>query len=107
MKDSTGEELSDLDVVYNYRKRYGAPYIVLHRSDLQNILLEACKEHPNVEIQTNQSIQKVTNRENCVKSVSKKGDVHETAAVIGADGLWSDTRKHFSYDEPICFGHVA
>lgn len=104
----SGEELSALDIGDVYQERYGSPYVVLHRSDLQNILLEACREHPNVEILTNQSVEKVEGAETLeVEVTAKNGDVHKTAAVIGADGLWSDTRKHFTDDQPLCHGYVA
>ncbi|MDK9869510.1 FAD-dependent monooxygenase [Staphylococcus equorum] len=108
MNAFTGEELSALDIDSTYRERYGAPYIVLHRSDLHRILLEACEEHPKVELSTNQYIKNIETKSNGdVKVTAKNGDSHEANAVIGADGLWSTTRGYLIDDEPICSGYVA
>ena len=35
----SGEELSALDLGDVYKERYGAPYIVLHRTDLHRVLV--------------------------------------------------------------------
>ncbi|MEO6529348.1 MAG: FAD-dependent monooxygenase, partial [Specibacter sp.] len=40
----TGEELTRQTLGAEFEKRYGAPYVVIHRSDLHRILLEACQE---------------------------------------------------------------
>ncbi len=53
----SGEELSALDLGEVYQERYGAPYIVLHRSDLHRILFEACEANPLLNfLQINQSL---------------------------------------------------
>src|SRR4051812_10668277 len=51
----SGKELSALDLGEVYERRYGAPYIVLHRSDLHKVLLEACEQNPYIELVTNQT----------------------------------------------------
>ncbi len=56
----TGKELSALDLGDVYKERYGAPYIVLHRSDLHKALYDVCQESPYIELITDQSI--VTDR---------------------------------------------
>ncbi|GAB3053144.1 FAD-dependent monooxygenase [Virgibacillus ainsalahensis] len=104
----TGKELSALDIGDVYQERYGSPYIVLHRSDLHRILLEACEEHPDIELITNQSVVNIEGEEDPeVEVTAKNGDVHKAAAVIGADGLWSNTRKNFTDDQPVCSEYVA
>jgi len=40
----TGRELTHLDVGAAFQHRYGAPYVVLHRSDLLDILVAACRQ---------------------------------------------------------------
>ncbi|WP_249872348.1 FAD-dependent monooxygenase [Oceanobacillus saliphilus] len=103
----TGKELSALDLGEIYKERYGAPYVVLHRSDMQRILLEACEAHPNIEIRTNQQITSTKDNGNSVDVVTASGAIHSGSAVIGADGLWSTTRKQFSDDDPVCSQYVA
>src|SRR5690606_10862004 len=45
--------------------------------------------------------------ENGVRVVNKDGVTHTGQAVVGADGIWSETRKLVSKDMPICSGYVA
>src|SRR3954465_9657954 len=103
----SGEELSALDLGDVYKERYGAPYIVLHRSDLHHILVEACEENPYIELFTNQSIIKTVESEGSVTVTSANGDQHTGKAVVGADGIWSNVRKLFSDDEAVCSQYVA
>lgn len=103
----SGKELSALDLGEVYQKRYGAPYIVLHRSDLHRVLLEACKENPYIELATNQRITTTEENDQGITVKAENGDVHKGIAVIGADGLWSNVRKMFSDDQPVCSGYVA
>src|SRR3954452_9988903 len=37
----TGERITTIDLGENFRRRYGQPYIVMHRNDLLAVLLEA------------------------------------------------------------------
>lgn len=55
----TGEELTHLDLGEEFRRRYGAPYVVAHRSDLHAILLDACAE-AGVELLNGQHVERVT-----------------------------------------------
>ena len=103
----SGEELSALDLGETYRKRYGAPYIVLHRTDLHRVLLEACQENPYVLLETNQRIVSTIEKDREVIVTTEKGIEHKGYSVIGADGIWSKTRELFSEDEAVCSGYVA
>lgn len=103
----SGEELSALELGDLYEERYGAPYIVLHRSDLQQALVETCTENSNIDLNTNQTIRTVEQDESGVRVVNKDGVTHTGQAVVGADGIWSETRKLVSNDMPICSGYVA
>lgn len=103
----TGEELSSLELGNLYENRYGAPYVVLHRSDLQKTLVEMCKESKYVELNTNETIRKIEQDEKGVYVVNDEGVVHHGQGAIGADGIWSETRKLISNDVPICSGYVA
>jgi salicylate hydroxylase len=103
----TGEELSALDLGDVYKERYGAPYIVLHRSDLQQALVDACEDNPNIEMVTNQQIKTVNEDENAVTVTNSAGETHTGQAAIGADGLWSESRKFVVEDEPVCSEYVA
>ncbi|MBT2669491.1 FAD-dependent monooxygenase [Streptomyces sp. ISL-14] len=103
----SGKELSALDLGDVYKERYGAPYVVLHRSDLHKVLAEACENNPYIELVTNQTIIETVENEGEVTVTSANGSQHSGTAVIGADGLWSKARKLFVEDQPICSQYVA
>lgn len=103
----TGEELSALDLGDVYKERYGAPYIVLHRSDLHKALYEACLENSYIELHTDHSIVKTEQDGDQVTVTAANGNVHTGMAVVGADGIWSKVRPLFSDDEPVCSEYVA
>ncbi|GAK12180.1 FAD-dependent monooxygenase [Geomicrobium sp. JCM 19039] len=103
----SGEELSALNLGKTYEERYGAPYIVLHRSDLHRVLLDACIEHPNVALETNQKVTNVEDYNDGVTVTTASGSKHHGEALVGADGIWSEVRRLFSDDQPICSAYVA
>ena len=103
----TAEELAVLDLTDGFQERFGQPYVVLHRSDLHRVLFEACKKHENITFINDQKIQSVTEQDGVVLVNNQNGETFIADAVIGADGLKSNIRKHFSDDEPICSEYVA
>ena len=108
LKDAfSGEELTALDLGKEYEERYGAPYIVLHRSDLHKVLLEACEASPLVSLYTDTEIKSVEKTADGVYLVNQHGDKIKGKAIIGADGIRSNVRKHFSQDEPVNSAYVA
>ena len=71
--------------------RYGAPYWVVHRADLQRVLLEAVRANDNVMI--TQAVPVAHAREGQrVQVTSEAGETAEGDALIGADGLRSRVR---------------
>ena len=108
LKDAfSGEELTALDLGKEYEERYGAPYIVLHRSDLHKVLLEACEASPLVSLYTDTEIKSVEKTADGVYLVNQHGEKIKGKAIIGADGIRSNVRKHFSQDEPVNSAYVA
>ncbi|WP_318685160.1 FAD-dependent monooxygenase [Peribacillus simplex] len=103
----SGKELSALDLGDVYKEKYGAPYVVLHRSDLHKVLAGACENNPYIELVTNQTIIDTVENEGEVTVTSANGSQHSGTAVIGADGLWSKARKLFVEDQPVCSQYVA
>lgn len=103
----SGKELSALDLGDVYKERYGAPYIVLHRTDLHRVLLEACQENPYIELVTNQQIVTTKEFDGGVSVTAANGEIHNGSALVGADGIWSKVRGLFSDDKPNCSAYVA
>ncbi|HTT53358.1 MAG TPA: FAD-dependent oxidoreductase [Streptosporangiaceae bacterium] len=106
LKDALdGTELTRLELGRDFLDRYGAPYVVIHRSDLLDILYRAC-QRAGVELVTNARVLRVENGAAAAAAVTDDG-VHRGGLVLAADGLWSTLRASFSADEPVCSGYVA
>jgi salicylate hydroxylase len=101
----SGGELTALDLT-DFPERYGAPYVVLHRTDLHRILLDACAAE-GVALQTGAHVVDVRDLGSEVALTTADGHTLTGSAAVGADGLRSQVRRLFSGDEPICSGYVA
>jgi salicylate hydroxylase len=102
----TGEELTSLDLTA-VADRYGAPYIVLHRSDLLDVLLARCEGEGAITLETSKHVVSTVDDGAVVEVGCADGSVYRAAMVVGADGLYSGLRALVAPDEPICSGYVA
>ncbi len=116
MKDALdGTVLTSLDLK-DMERRYGTPYMVIHRSDLHGLFLQACRD-AGVDLRTSQH---VTEYENAVPGSTGPGSagararvrladgaVHEARLVVAADGLHSVARGQLVGDEPVNSAYVA
>lgn len=90
----TGTRLAGLPLGGFMARRYGEPYAVVHRADLQSALLEAVRAEPLVEIVESFRVENVQLLPNGGVSVdSDVGDREKGPGLIGADGLWSAVRR--------------
>ena len=101
-----GAELTHLDLGEEFEKRYGSPYVVIHRTDLLDILARACAR-AGVELSPNSQVATVENRGGAAVVRLVDGREMRAGIVLGADGLRSTVRSHFADDEPIASGYVA
>lgn len=106
MRDAVdGTELTRLDL-RDLEKRYGFPYVVIHRSDLHDMLLRAC-ERSEIELVTDARATAYDNTADGARVTLADGTVHEARVVIAADGLHSLARKLFVDDQPVSSAFVA
>jgi 2-polyprenyl-6-methoxyphenol hydroxylase-like FAD-dependent oxidoreductase len=104
----SGEEVTSLDLAGPFRERYGYRYIVMHRSDLLAVLLEACRANARITLETSKDVLTVEDRIETARVTCADGSTYEADVLIGADGLWSTVRKVLVDDgEPICSEYVA
>ncbi|MCG6121343.1 MAG: FAD-dependent oxidoreductase [Microvirga sp.] len=78
------------------RERFGAPYYVIHRADLQTILLDAVRAQRNIRLLMGRELAAMSQDAQGVDLVfARAGSADENrraALVVGADGIWSKTR---------------
>lgn len=104
----SGEHLATVDLADRFVARYGQSYSVLHRGDLLDALLDACRAQANITLETDKTVTGIANRENNTVMVDFADSTRYVCdAVVGADGLWSKTRTLLSDDAPICSAYVA
>ncbi len=106
----TGEEVTRLPVGSEaFRQRFrGYPYGVIHRGDLYQVLLEACRAEKNVELNEKRKGLSFEDRGDRVVLRMEGGEAIEGACLIGCDGLWSKVRAQLLADgKPRVSGHIA
>lgn len=103
----TGDQLASLDLAEPFVARYGYAYTVLHRGDLLDILVSACRADDRITLEPNKSVTRVSNDTDCALVEFADRSAYRCDAVVGADGLWSATRAIVSDDRPVCSAYVA
>lgn len=75
------------------KTRYGAPYLVIARRDLQAILLEAVGKCSEVELITGQKFVSYNQTAQRIEAEMADGATYQGRLLIGADGIWSRVRQ--------------
>lgn len=76
-------------------QRWGAPYLVAHRADLQSALLEAVARQPTIRLVTGANVRGLKPSAPGVSvTVDRSGSIEQTEGLllVGADGVWSAVR---------------
>ena len=110
MDGLTGEQVIRLPVGGpEFRKRFGGYlYGVIHRADLHEVFLEACKGEKNVELNVLRKALRYEDSGEHVVVHMENGERVVGCALIGADGLWSRVRNQLLGDaKPRVSGHIA
>lgn len=102
----TGEELTRQSLKGEFEDRYGAPYVVIHRSDLHRILLEACQA-AGVELVNDVMVSGVQTVNGRGIASAEDGRQFHADLILGADGLKSTLRDTVSADGPVSSAYVA
>ncbi|RSN64678.1 3-hydroxybenzoate 6-hydroxylase [Actinomadura sp. WAC 06369] len=106
MRDAVdGSELTRLDL-RDLERRYGFPYLVIHRSDLHAMLVRAC-EGAGVDLVTSRHVVGYANTDGGARVTLADGGAEEARAVVAADGLHSVARGLLVDDRPVSSAYVA
>jgi 2-polyprenyl-6-methoxyphenol hydroxylase-like FAD-dependent oxidoreductase len=100
-----GGELTSLDLG-DAEKRFGFPYLVMHRSDLHGLLLRAARRL-GVELVTSADCIDYENVGGGGRVRFADGRTDQAEVVIAADGLHSVARRLLADDEPVNSAYVA
>jgi salicylate hydroxylase len=106
----SGKRLARMPLGTAAKKRWGEPYYVAHRSDLQRVLFENCSINRNIKLHFNAQVQGFERRGGLSVAYTQDGEAKSKSGrgLIGADGLWSKVRAQFLNDGPPRFsGYVA
>lgn len=103
-----GHQLTSIPLAQIAEERYGAPYYVIHRADLQAMLLRAAKQSPDIKIHFDHAINEVASHTLGVTIQSWDGHEATGRALIAADGLHSYVRQRIVGDgDPSFAKYVA
>ena len=108
----TGKHIGEVALGALMRERFEAPYWVVHRADLQTILLDAVRSEPSIRLVMGRTVEAVESGSSqaSLNWVSASG-VRETLAadvIVGADGVWSTVRQQLGDRTPPAYrGYVA
>ena len=104
----SGAEVTRIPTGASFRARFTHPYIIIHRIDLHNILLEAAKRADAIELVPEAMVTGFEDQGDRVAVTTMDGRRFEGAALIGADGLGSRIRAQLIGDgAPRLTGYVA
>lgn len=104
----TAGEITHVDLGEPFRRRFGNPYAVIHRGDLHGVFLDACRASPRVELRTRSEVVGYAQDGATVTARLADGADLRGAALIGADGLWSNVRRQLVGDgAPRVSGHTT
>jgi salicylate hydroxylase len=99
----SGREIVRLPLGESAEQRYGAPYWVIHRGDLQAALVAAVTRRLEVTVKLGMRVEDFVTHPNGI-TVSARGRAgmsdERGAALIAADGLWSLVRQRIGHGEP-------
>lgn len=103
----SGAELMRLPFGQSARRRYGAPYLTLHRADLQATLLEAARSQPSIKLYLGCEVRNVEAGEGAVRFTAGDRSA-EADALVAADGVRSTIRTgYFGHPGPKPLGRSA
>jgi salicylate hydroxylase len=104
----SGAVLGELPLGSDMVRRYGAPYVTIHRADLHGLLVQKLGQQANVALNLNNAVLGLTQTDTNV--VAGLADTQQVQGdiLVAADGAWSALRQQVLHDgKPQPTGHLA
>ena len=103
-----GREVTRVPTGASFRSRFKYPYIIIHRIDLHNALLDACRRDPLITLVPDAMVTGFEEHGDGVTVTTEDGRSFQGTALIGADGVRSRTRAQLLNDgDPLPNGFMA
>ncbi|GAA5105292.1 FAD-binding protein [Bartonella jaculi] len=107
-----------VDLINLSEKNWKAPYITIHRANLQKVLQNAVTENPLIKYKTGEDVVSFTQTKTSsiniktiktdVATETQQHQLYSTSLLIGCDGVWSTLRKLAPFHEEADFsGFIA
>ncbi len=103
MAAGSGDEITRIPLGAPVEKRFGTPYWVIHRGDLQAALLDAVRANPDIELTLDAKVVEFASHAHGVTvQTANRRETRDThgLCLIGADGLWSVVRARCGDQAP-------
>ncbi len=104
-----GRELTRLPLGRWIADRHGAPYWVVHRAALQDVLWSAATTHELIRIEMGHAVDHISEQPNATEvTVGFTNLERATGTVlVGADGMWSHVREHVNPNFRLAYAGVT
>ncbi len=102
-----GRTLLSLDRGDEMRRKYGAPYLYMHRADLHAVLIKALEDTGRGTVRLSAAAATAVRTNGGAAVLLAGGERVEGDVVIAADGVKSPIRKLFEAGEPHFTGHIV
>lgn len=99
MAGRSGREIERIPLGKRARERYGAPFLTMHRADLQGALVEAARAKRDITLRTGVRVEDFAAHNKGVTVLGRRGQevVDERGiALVAADGVWSGLRARIT-----------
>jgi 3-hydroxybenzoate 6-monooxygenase len=103
-----GEEVARIPTGASFQQRFKYPYIIIHRIDLHNVLLDACRRDPLITLVGDAMVTRFDDGGDGVTVKTEDGRSFQGAVLVGADGIRSRTRAQiFADGDPLPNGFMG
>src|ERR1700730_9179515 len=82
-----GERITAVDLGDAFRRRYGHPYIVMHRGDLLAALLDACRQEKRITLEADREIVALDDLGDAARARGADGTSYEDEVITDAGAL--------------------
>jgi salicylate hydroxylase len=98
----TGKHLTSVPFGKAAEQRYGAPFLLVHRADLHQALLDTANDMPGIEIDMDCDVRSYEQFPDKVVLTTMKNTLNGRA-LIAADGIWSTLRRQIDRGATLSF----